>query len=366
VRVPFVDLGAQYESIRPEIDEALSRVIAGAHFVGGDDCDAFESEFAAFTETRACVGVGNGTDAIYLALRAGGIGAGDEVITVANTFVATAEAIGMTGARPVFVDVSAETQQIDPHAVEAAIGPRTRAIVAVHLFGIPAPVDELMDIARRHDLLMLEDAAQAHGARLRGTRIGSIGHVSCFSFYPSKNLGAYGDAGAVVSNDVALVDRVRKLRNHGRSDKYIHEVEGVNSRLDNLQAAILRVKLRHLDEWNGARRRVASQYAELLAGLPVVPPTPTPDSEPVWHLFVVRAQNRDRMQEGLRARGVETGIHYPVPLHQQPAYRNAGLRHGPLPVTEMLAAEIISLPMFPEMTPDMVQYVADSVAAVGD
>jgi dTDP-4-amino-4,6-dideoxygalactose transaminase len=365
VKVPFVDLRAQYESIRPEIDSAIDRVLASGDFIGGEDCEAFESEFAAYCEARACVGVGNGTDAIHLALRAAGIGPGDEVITVANTFIATAEAITMTGARPVFVDVCAETHQIDPDAVESAVGPRTRAVVAVHLFGIPAPIDDLMEIAHRRDLLVLEDAAQAHGARLKGKRVGSLGHVACFSFYPSKNLGAYGDAGAVVGNDAELVERVRKLRNHGRTEKYVHEIEGVNSRLDNLQAAVLRVKLRHLDDWNAARRRVASQYAELLAGLPVTAPNPDPESEPVWHLFVVRTQRRGDLQDELRSRGVATGVHYPIPLHLQPAYRDAGLRRGPLPVTENLAAEILSLPMFPEMTPQMVQHVADSIAAAG-
>lgn len=365
MQIPFVDLHVQYESIQPEIDAALARVLNQGSFVGGEDCDSFEREFAAYCEARACVGVGNGTDAIYLALRAAGIGPGDEVITVGNTFIATTEAITMTGARPVLVDVCANTHQIDANAVEAAVGPRTRAIVAVHLFGIPAPIDDLMEIAQSGDLLVVEDAAQAHGARLKGRRVGSLGHVACFSFYPSKNLGAYGDAGAVVSNDAELIERVRRLRNHGRTEKYVHEREGVNSRLDNLQAAVLRVKLRHLDDWNAARRRVASQYTELLAGLPVVAPVPPAASEPVWHLFVVRAQARDRLQKALQSKGVSTGIHYPVPLHLQPAYRQRGLQHGPLPVTETLASEILSLPMFPEMTLEMVQYVADCVAAAG-
>jgi dTDP-4-amino-4,6-dideoxygalactose transaminase len=360
-----VDLQTQYESIRPEIDAALARVLAGGSFVGGEECDSFEAEFASYCDARACVGVGNGTDAIYLALRAAGIGHGDEVITVGNTFIATTEAITMTGARPVLVDVRADTHQIDVDVVEAAVGPHTRAIVAVHLFGIPAPIDDLMEIARRRNLLVLEDAAQAHGARLKGRRVGSLGHVACFSFYPSKNLGAYGDAGAVVSDDLELVQRVRSLHNHGRTDKYVHEVEGINSRLDNLQAAVLRVKLRYLDGWNAGRRRVASQYSELLTGLSVAPPVPPLDSEPVWHLFVVRSQARDRLQQALRAKGVATGIHYPIPLHLQPAYRGKGLQHGPLPVTETLAAEILSLPMFPEMTPEMVQYVADCIATAG-
>lgn len=363
MNVLFADLHAQYESIKAEIDAALVRVLSGARFVGGEDCLAFESEFASYCEVSDCAGVGNGTDAIHLALRASDIGAGDEVITVANTFIATTEAITMTGARPVFVDVCAETHQIDPDAVEAALGPRTRAIVGVHLFGIPAPIDVLMAIAERRGLLVVEDAAQAHGARLKGRRVGGIGHVACFSFYPTKNLGAYGDGGAVVSNDVALVERIRMLRNHGRTDKYIHEFEGMNSRLDNLQAAVLRVKLRHLDAWNERRRRVAAQYSELLTGLPVLPATPQSDSEAVWHLFVVRSQNRERLQEALRLSGVATGIHYPLPLHLQPAYRGGGLGPGSLPVTEALANEILSLPMYPEMTPEMVHYVADAVAA---
>jgi dTDP-4-amino-4,6-dideoxygalactose transaminase len=307
---------------------------------------------------NAAVGVGNGTDALYLALRALGVGPGHEVITVAHTFIATAEAISLTGARPVFVDIREDTMLMDPDALESAITPLTRAIVPVHLYGQPCEMDRIVEIARRHNLKVVEDAAQAHGARWRGRRVGSIGDVACFSFFPGKNLGAYGDAGGVVSQDEELVRRVRMLANHGRQDKYFHQTEGLNSRLDNLHAAVLRVKLQHLDEWNAARRRVAQLYMDLLKVSDAVLPGVHPDTESVWHLFVVRVFERDDVWKQLNERGIGAGVHYPVPLHRQPAYAHLGLPAGSLPVTERVASRVVSLPIYPELS-------AEQVAAVG-
>jgi dTDP-4-amino-4,6-dideoxygalactose transaminase len=368
--IPFVDLEAQYLTIRPEIDEAMRRVLARSSFIGGDDVEAFAREFADYcaagpepTGPLHCATCGNGTDALYLALRALGVGPGDEVITVAHTFIATTEAIGLTGARPVFVDVLPTTLLMDPAALEAAVTPRTRAVVPVHLYGQPCPMDEVLAVARRHGLKVVEDAAQAHGAHWRGRRVGGLGDLACFSFYPGKNLGAYGDAGAVVGADADLVRRVRMLANHGRLEKYTHEVEGVNSRLDGLQAAVLRVKLRHLDAWNAARKAHAAAYRAALAGADLALPVTAPGADPVWHLFVVRTPRRDALRDRLKRHGVATGVHYPLPLHLQPAYAHLGLGPGALPVTERAAGEILSLPMYPEMTPEHVARVAEAVAA---
>lgn len=359
--IPLVDLKAQYDSIQVEIDAAIQAVIRRSAFIGGEEVQRFEAEFAAYCETRACVGVGNGTDALYLALRALGIGPGDEVITVAHTFMATAEAISLTGAKPVFVDIQEETLLMDPNLLEAAITPRTRAIIPVHLYGQPCQMDRILEIARRHDLKVIEDAAQAHGARWRGRRVGSFGDVACFSFYPGKNLGAYGDGGAVVSQNEDLIRRIRMLADHGRQEKYLHEIQGVNSRLDGLQAAILRVKLRYLDTWNAARRRHASYYLEALRGCGMTLPVVHPDAESVWHLFVVRVPERERFQTWLKERGIDTGIHYPVPLHQQPAYRPLKIPAGTLPITEKVAKEVVSLPMYAELTEKHLTYISDSI-----
>lgn len=361
MNLPLCDLYAQYLTIKRDIDAAIERTLVQSAFIGGEELREFESEFAAYCEAKACVGVGNGTDALYLALRCLGIGVGDEVITVAHTFIATAETISLTGARPVFVDIMEDTMLMDPAALEAAITSRTRAIVPVHLYGQPCDMDRIMEIARRHKLKVIEDAAQAHGARWRGKRVGSFGDAACFSFYPGKNLGAYGDGGAVVSQDEALVQRIRMLANHGRLDKYIHENEGVNSRLDGLNAAILRVKLRHLDAWNAARRRHAAHYVELLCGSRAVLPVVSPGAESVWHLFVVRARHRDSVQSMLQKRGIAAGIHYPVPLHRQPAYQYLGLSEGSLPVTERVAAHVLSVPMYAELTQEQIDAVGRAV-----
>jgi len=355
--IPLLDLYAQYLTIKSEVDAAIQRTIAQSAFIGGDELRAFEAEFATYCEVKAAVGVGNGTDALYLALRALGIGPGDEVITVAHTFIATAEAISLTGARPVFTEIQEDTMLMDPDALEAAITPRTRAIVPVHLYGQPCDMDRIMEIARRRNLKVVEDAAQAHGARWRGRRVGSIGDAGCFSFFPGKNLGAYGDGGAVVSQDEELSRRVRMLANHGRLDKYFHQMEGVNSRLDGLHAAVLRVKLRNLDAWNAARRRHAQQYMEMLAGSDAVLPVVNPNAESVWHLFVLRVSERDDVWKQLNDRGIAAGIHYPVPLHRQPAYEHLKIAEGTLPVTERAAASVISVPMYPELSSEHIATV---------
>jgi dTDP-4-amino-4,6-dideoxygalactose transaminase len=297
------------------------------------------------------VSCGNGTDAIYVALRGLGIGVGDEVITVANTFIATAEAISTTGAKPVFVDVRGDTALIDSTKLEAAITPRTKAIVPVHLYGQPADMDEVNRIAKAKNLFVVEDAAQAHGARYRGRRVGSLANAATFSFYPGKNLGAYGDGGAIAFTDAALAKRCAMLRDHGSLKKYVHEIEGVNSRLDTLQAAVLLVKLKHLDAWNAARRRAAAWYLERLAGVPdLVLPVVAEGNEPVWHLFVVRHPRRDAIREAMEKAGIGVGIHYPVPLHLQPAYAHLGHKQGNFPVAEELGATCWSLPLYPELT----------------
>ena len=348
--IPLVGLFVQYQQIKPEVDLAIKKVINTSAFVGGDEVRAFEEEFASYCEVDHCVGVANGTDAIYLALRALGIGQGDEVITVSHTFIATAEGITLTGATPVFIDIKEDTLLMDPSLLEAAITPRTKAVIPVHLYGQTCEMDEILRVAREHKLKVVEDAAQAHGARWKGKRAGSMGDVGCFSFYPGKNLGAFGDAGGVVSNDKAITDRLRMIANHGSTTKYSHEVEGVNSRLDGLQAAILRIKLRRLDEWNAQRRKHASYYTEQLSNSPLTPASVHSDAEPVWHLFVVRTNDRRGLQARLSEENIATGIHYPTPLHLQPAYEYLGVQPGTLPVTERIAQEIVSLPMYPELT----------------
>jgi len=362
MKIPLVGLFDQYQTIKPEIDEAIERIIAKSAFIGGEEVQRFEAEFAAYCEAKACVGVGNGTDAIYLTLRALDVGPGDEVITVAHTFIATSEAISMTGARPVFVDIKEDTMLMDPSRIEGAITPATRAIIPVHLYGQPCEMDAIMAIAQRHGLKVIEDAAQAHGARWRGRRAGSIGDAACFSFYPGKNLGAFGDGGAVVSQDEELIERVRMLANHGRLEKYTHKIEGVNSRLDSLQAAILRVKLRHLDEWNRKRRQHADFYLESFSSSDVKPLTIHEDAETVWHLFVVRVSDREAFQQNLKEEGIATGVHYPVPLHLQPAYEHHRIPPGALPVTERVSKEVVSLPMYAELAADELESVVNAVA----
>jgi len=360
----MVDLRAQHERIRSEVDAALSRVVESAHFIQGDECAAFEEEFAAYCGASHACGVANGTDALTIALRAYGVGPGDEVITVANTFIGTGEAILLNGAKPVFVDVDKDTFTMDPGLVERAITSRTRLILPVHLYGHPADMAAIGAIAAGHGLPVLEDAAQAHGARAGGRRAGSLGHAACFSFYPAKNLGAYGDAGMVVSSDGAFIERVREIANHGGHRRYEHDVLGTNSRLDTLQAAVLRVKLRYLDAWNRERRALAKAYDEALAdAAPVGRPRETPGTESAWHLYTVRAENRDGLRAELEQQGIATAVHYPKPIHLQPALAAMGGRPGDLPVSEQLCREVLSLPLYPELPLVTVEHIAARVKA---
>lgn len=327
----------------------------------GKEVSDFEAAFASAVGAQEAAGVSSGTAAIRLALQVVGVGAGDEVITTSHTFIATAEAITHTGAKPVFVDVDPRTYNLDPEKVEAAITERTKVIMPVHLYGQPADLGPLRDIATRHHLFLIEDAAQAVAAEYEGQRCGAIGDLACFSFYPGKNLGAYGDAGAVTGNDESLIAKVRKLRDHGRTTKYEHDEIGYGDRIDGLQAAILGAKLPHLDDWTEARRSHAQQYNELLSGTDLTVPHEAPNVRHVYHLYVIRVSRRDQMLEHLKSKGVGAGIHYPVPVHRQPAYLKQGYGGISLPVTEQVAGEIVSLPMYPELTLDQIEYVAQAV-----
>jgi len=361
--VPFLDLRAQHAALEVDLVAAFRRLISTASFVGGPEVEAFEREFAAFCHVDGAVGVGSGTDALRFAYLAMGIKPGDEVITVPNTFIATTEALTQAGASVRFVDVLPDTLLMDPAQLTAAITPRTVGVVPVHLYGTPADMDPILRVAERHGLWVVEDAAQAHGAVYKGRLAGTMGAMAAFSFYPGKNLGACGEAGAVTSGDAGRLAFVRKLREHGQAQKYYHDVEGYNGRLDTLQAAFLRIKLGRLEQWNAARRAVAGQYRERLADLSDVQPVAeTAGTVPVYHLFVVRVPHRDRVREFLESRGIGTGLHYPLPLHLQAAYRHLGARAGAFPVAERAAGEIVSLPMFPEMTSDQIEQVLDALA----
>ena len=361
MRVPFVDLKAQLQSIHSEVQAAVQRVIMECNFVLGHEVAEFERAFADYVGARGAVGVASGTAALHLALKALRIGPGDEVITTSLTFAATAEAILHAGARPVFVDIDPDTMNLDPDAVRQAITPRTRAVLPVHLYGQPANMEELLSLASHSNLWLIEDAAQAHGASYRGRRCGTMGHLGCFSFYPGKNLGAYGDGGAVTSNDETLLERVRMLRDHGRVRKYVHDELGYGERLDAIQAAILKVKLRYLDQWNDQRRQHAKRYNKLLAGLPVVIPIEIPKVHHVYHLYVIRTPQRNELAAYLRERGIATGIHYPLPVHRQPALHKLGYSDVELPNTDRAAEEVISLPMFPELKREQMNYVVDQM-----
>ncbi|MBO0697511.1 MAG: DegT/DnrJ/EryC1/StrS family aminotransferase [Zavarzinella sp.] len=360
--VPFNDLRPRFAADPAGYRAAVERVFASARYVLGPEVEAFETEFADYLGIGHVVGVANGTDAIELALRAAGIGPGDEVITVAHTAVATVCAIERAGARPVFVDVRADDYTIDPRAIPAAITRRTRAIAAVHLYGQPAKLKELRAVADRNRLLLIEDCAQAHGARYGGRLVGTFGHLAAFSFYPTKNLGAFGDGGAVVTSDPALAGRVRRLRNYGQADRYRHEdAGGFNSRLDELQAALLRVGLRRLADDNAERQRLADRYLSRLR-VPALPCS-MPGTDHVYHLFVVRDPNREAFRDGLRRRGVETLVHYPIPVHLQPAYAHLGGKPGDLPETERAAREVVSLPLYPGLTNEQQDAVIAAVNA---
>jgi dTDP-4-amino-4,6-dideoxygalactose transaminase len=360
--IPLVDLRAQYDPLRDEILAAVAQVFDRMQLFLGPEQHAFEEEYARYCGTADAIGMSNGTDAIEIALRALGVGVGDEVVTQPNSFIATGEAISATGAIPVFVDVDPITATLDPSLLEAAITPRTKAVIPVHLYGRPADMDGILAVADKHGVPVIEDACQAHGAKLGSQRAGSLGTLACFSFYFSKNLGAYGEGGAVTTNDPALAERVRLYRDHGSKVRYHHEVIGRNARLDEVQAAVLRVKLRHLDTWNEQRRMNAAQLSRALAGTSVELPTPGGEHVyEVFHLYVVRHQERDALKAFLGERGIATGIHYPIPIHLQEAYAYLGHRPGSFPVTERLAATSLSLPMYAELTDEQIERIAAAV-----
>ncbi len=362
LKVPFVDLKAQYATLRDAVRAALDEVLASAQFVGGPWVERFEEGFARFVGTRYAVGVSSGTAALELALKTLGIGPGDEVIVPANSFFATAEAASNTGARPVFADVDAKTFHLDIESAQRVLTPRTKAIIPVHLYGRAMEMGPAVKFAVAHGLQIIEDAAQAHGVGIGGARVGDSGRLCCFSFYPGKNLGAYGEAGAVTTNDPNQAEALRILRDHGSPAKYRHSVIGANARLDAIQAAVLSIKLPHLLEWNRARVRHAKAFATALLGSPIVPPEMPPEGEHNFHLFVVRTPKRDELREFLASRGIGTGIHYPVPIHLTEAYQALGYSgSGSLPVAENLAREILSLPMFPELTERQIEYTAQAV-----
>jgi dTDP-4-amino-4,6-dideoxygalactose transaminase len=363
MQVPLVDLKIQYQAIKDEVLAAVADVFEGMQLFLGPNTRAFEAEFAAYCHAAHAVGLNSGTDALILGLRAAGVGPGDEVITVSHTFFADTEAPALIGAVPVFVDVEPDTWNLDPTKLEAAITPRTKAIVPVHLCGQPADMAPIMAIARRHGLFVLEDACQAHGADYRGQRVGAIGDAACFSFYCSKNLGAFGEGGMLTTNNPEVAASVRRLRDHGSDRRYEHAAIGTNARLDEVQAAILRVKLRHLDEYNAGRQAAAAAYGAALAGTGLELPTVRPDRTHVYHLYVVQTERRDALKEYLGARGIATGVHYPIPGHLQPAAKPWSKGPGSLPVTEALTGKVLSLPMYPELTRDQVAYVADAIRA---
>lgn len=364
-KIPLVDLHAQYETIKPEIDAAIQRTIDRTAFILGPEAKQFEDHFATYCNVKHAIGLDSGTAALHLAIMALGIGAGDEVITTAHTFIATAEPISLLGARPVFADIDPRTYNMDPDKLEAAITPRTKAIIPVHLYGQPAELGPILDIARKHNIPVIEDAAQAHGALYRDQKIGSLGDMACFSFYPGKNLGAYGDAGALVTNDDALAQKIRMLRDHGRTSKYEHEITGYGYRLDGIQGAILDAKLAHLPEWNAKRRAHADYYTELLSNIDdsIVTPYEPAHVRAVYHLYVIRTRKRNELLEYLKTQDIEAGIHYPVPLHLQPVYKNLGYAKGAFPETEKAAEEILSLPIYPELTHAQMERVVDSMRA---
>ena len=362
MNIPFLDLKVQYRQIEAELKPVLENIMANGAFIGGPQVEAFEKEFAAFCGGGYCVGLNSGTDALRFALMAAGVGSGDEVITVPHTFIATTEAISQTGANPVFVDIDRVTCCIDVNQIEGRITSKTRAIVPVHLYGQPADMDPILEIARKCNLAIIEDACQAHGALYKGRPAGSMGTAGCFSFYPGKNLGAFGDAGAVVTGDDKLAQTIRMLREHGQSRKYYHDMEGYTGRLDAIQAAVLRPKLKRLADWNRARRDNAALYTKLLSDIPGVTVVKEADfAQSVYHLYVILVDDRDGLQAFLAEKGVGTGLHYPLPLHLQKAYSPMGFKKGDFPVSERTAEHLLSLPMYPELTIEQIEYVASCI-----
>lgn len=361
MNIPFVDLQAMHAPLHEEMMNAIEEVVSKGNFVLGHQVQAFEEDFAAYSETAFAVGVDSGLSALKLALLAYDIGEGDEVILPANTFIASAAAVTFTGATPVLVDPEPDTYNIDPLKIEEAITDRTKAIMVVHLYGVPAKMDEIMAIAEEYDLVVVEDASHAHGARYNDQRIGSLGHIAGFSLYPAKNLGGFGDAGVITTTDESVLEKLTAMRNCGQIGKYNHVHEPYNHRLDTVHAAILQIKLRVLDEWNEKRRQAAQWYTEALADTSVITPIVPENTEPVWHLYVIRTSQRDALAEFLNDRGVSMGIHYPIPIHKTPFYQSAHLVANNLPISEAQADQILSLPMYPGLSEEQVQYVADSV-----
>jgi len=364
IQVPYLDLKAQYRSIKSEIDAAVARVLESCQFVLGPEVASFEQEFAAYCGTSDCIALNSGTSALHLALLAADIGAGDEVITVPFTFVASVAAIVYAGARPVLVDIDRRSFTMDPAAIEAAITPRTRAIMPVHLYGQAADMDPILAIAKRHGLVVIEDAAQAHGAKYKGRPVGSLGDMACFSFYPAKNLGAYGEGGAITTNNPDYARKIRMLRDWGQDRKYHHVLRGFNYRMEGFQGAILRVKLRHLERWTETRRAIAQTYHKLLADSGLELPIERSGNRHVYHVYTVRTADREGLRTGLEKQGIQTAIHYAVPAHLQPAYADLGYRKGSLPESELAANQVLSLPMYPELSEQSVHMVAEAVRAI--
>jgi dTDP-4-amino-4,6-dideoxygalactose transaminase len=364
VKVRFVDLSAQHKPLEAELKEVFSRVLANGSFVLGPEVEKFEQMFAAYCQAEHCVTVTNGTAALQLVLQGLGVGAGDEVITVAHTFIATAEAINAVGARPVFVDIDSVSYTMDPAKLENAITSKTKAIIPVHLYGQPADMDAINTIAAKHGIPVIEDSCQAHGAEYKGRRTGSLAKAACFSFYPSKNLGACGEGGAVTTSDVELAKKIRMLRDHGSAKKYEHDFPAYNLRLEGIQGGVLAVKLPHLDGWNNNRRVLAARYRELFAGSKVVSPKEMPYSHHVYHLYVIVVEDRDALKKALSDQGIENGLHYPVPLHLQKAYAYLGYKKGDFPVSEHVASNHVSLPMYAELPVEHVEFVAKTILEV--
>ena len=363
-KVPYLDLKAQYQRIKPEIDTAIAKVLDSGQFVLGTEVAGFEDEFAAYCGTAECVALNSGTSALHLALLAAGVGPGDEVITVPFTFVASVAAVIYAGARPVLVDIDPRSFTMDPAAIESLITPRTKAILPVHLYGQPADMDPIMEVARRHNLVVIEDAAQAHGAKYKGRPVGSIGDIACFSFYPGKNLGAYGEGGAVTTSNAEYARTMRMLRDWGQDRKYHHVLCGFNYRMEAIQGAILRVKLRHLEQWTEARREIVGKYNRLLADSGVERPSEMPWAGHVYHVYTLRTDDRDALHAALQKEGIQTGIHYPVPVHLQPAYSDLGYPRHAFPQSEKAADQVLSLPLYPEMTDDQIERVSEALTGL--
>lgn len=361
MNIPFLDLKAQYQKIKIEIKQRLEKVLDSAQFVLGAEVEEFEKNFASFCEAEYCVACNSGTSALHLALLASGIKPGDEIILPAHTFIATAEAVSYCQAMPVFAEIDSRTYTLDPEQVKSKITEKTRAIIPVHLYGQPADLDPLKEICQRGRMILIEDAAQAHGARYKKKRVGSFGDISCFSFYPGKNLGAYGEGGAVVTNDELLAHKIRMLRDHGQPRKYHHQTIGFNYRMDGFQGAVLNVKLRYIDEWNSLRRQKAKLYNELLDKADVITPSEPDYAESVYHLYVILSENRERLKNYLEENGVGTGLHYPIPLHFQKAYQFLGYKKGDFPVTEKVSNSLLSLPIYPELDNSKIEYICELI-----